>query len=79
MKSIVLNDARTGEALHIEFDLDTNQMTIEGVKVVRTGELEHAEGLLVFGSPEVGPSQVYYLTRAQVNEIRVMWGFDPVK
>jgi len=35
MRSIVLPDAITGESLHIEFDLDRNQMRIDGSKVVR--------------------------------------------
>ena len=77
-KVIVLNDARSGQPLHIEFDLDTNEMTIEGVKVAREGSLEQSGEQFVYGSPNAGPSQLYYLDRAQVNEIRLMWGYEPI-
>ena len=79
MRSIVLSDAITGESLHIEFDLDRNQMRIDGSKVVREAALESGRDQLVYVPAGPWRSRLFRLTRSQVNEMRVLWGCKPIQ
>ena len=73
MKTITLSDAMTGEQLEIEFDLDTDKITINGEPVVRKRPLESNEDEFVYGPPGPGPTEIFHLSRQQVEQMKAMW------
>jgi hypothetical protein len=65
-KSITLNDILTGEELHIEFNLDTDQTKINGVQVKRARVLESHENQIIFIPTGTSLSKMYHLSRQQI-------------
>ncbi len=73
MEAIELVDAKTGRLLHIEFDIDADRMTIDGVEVERKRPLESNEDEFVYAPPGPGPWKLVHLTAEQVGRIRALW------
>ncbi len=74
MKTIDLKDAISGKDLHIEFDLDDDIMFINGQRVERKRPLEANDDEYVYGPSGSGPTEIHQLSKAQLNQIRSLWG-----
>jgi hypothetical protein len=68
MKAITLADAKTGEQLNIQFNLEEARMEINGNPVVRKWALEYDENLFIYGSP--WETTLYHLNRDQIEQTK---------
>lgn len=70
-KEIILKDILTGEELHIEFNLRTDKVEINGVRVKRAQALESNENQFVF-LPDGDRTKMYHLSRKQIDKMKAL-------
>lgn len=70
MKTISLTDKRSGKSFELSYEPESGAYQINGYDVVRKSELEDAEDEFIFGAPTAGPTELFFVSRAQLERLR---------